>query len=506
MNPSATITALPTVALPAGRSLSEDRAKAGPIQSVPSASSTDLWLEILRKLESKMPRGQFITWFKNTMILGNEEGELIVGLPLPTYLTWHMEHYRVMTLEVAQEVDPSVRRIVYTVDTGLKDNPERTIDLLEHFPELKKRKLPGRQEIKLAEGIVTKILSTKYTLENFVVGTNNRLAHAACLAVCNEPGGKYNPLFLYGGVGLGKTHLLQATGSTILKNHPRATVVYVTSEDFTNQVVESVQHGKMEQFNRRYRTVDVLIIDDIQFIANKERTQEIFFHTFNTLYEEHKQIILSADRPPQELQLEDRLKSRFARGMIADVSKPDYETRLAILREKAAEHHIFLDGGVLEFIAQHVTRNVRELEGILTQAVALYELEQRMPTVRAIAEIMSKLSMDPLKDEENVGFTQAPKRRPTFQEIMEAVSRYYSVSLQDMTGASRVREILLPRQIAMCLGKKHLGLSTTRLGELFGNRDHTTVMNALEKIEEKFHSDPQLLREVRTIEVELGLA
>ncbi len=476
---------------------------------VPSAvfskTSTELWLEILRKIEPKLQRGQFITWFKDTAALSLEEGNLIVGLPLPMFLTWHMQHYRMMTLEIARELDPGIRQIVYTVDVGLKDNRERSPDLLAHFPEVKKRKLPGRQEVKLAEGIISKVLSPRYTLENFIVGTNNRLAHAACMAVTNEPGGKYNPLFLYGGVGLGKTHLLQATGNTILRNHPRATVVYITSEDFTNQVVESIEHRKMEQFNRRYRTVDVLIIDDIQFIANKERTQEIFFHTFNTLYEEHKQVIISADRPPQELQLEDRLKSRFARGMIADVSKPDYETRLAILREKAAEHEIFLDHTVLEFIAEHVTRNVRELEGILTQAVALYELEQRMPTVRSISEIMAKLSMDPLQDPESVGFTHAPKRKATFQEIMEAVSRYYSVSLQDMTGQSRVREVLHPRQVAMHLGKKHLGLATTRLGELFGGRDHTTVMNALTKIEAKMHGDSQILREIRTIEVEMGL-
>ncbi|MBI2636518.1 chromosomal replication initiator protein DnaA [Candidatus Peregrinibacteria bacterium] len=476
-----------------------------PAHAAHPAAAADLWMEILRRVSSKLPRAQFITWFKNTAALGLEEGNLVVGLPLPTFLTWHMEHYRAMTLEIAREIDPGIRQIIYTVDLGLKDDPARTVDLLEHFPENRRRKLPGRQEVRLAEGIVSKILNPSYTLENFVVGSSNSLANAACMAVAREPGGKYNPLFLYGGVGLGKTHLLQATGNAILKHSPRAAVVYTTSEDFTNHVVEAIAHKKMEQFNRRYRTVDVLIIDDIQFIANKDRTQEIFFHTFNTLYEERKQVIISADRPPQELHLEDRLISRFARGMIADVSQPDYETRLAILTEKAAAYEIFIDGAVLQFIAQHVTRNVRELEGILMQAVAVYELEQRMPTVRSIAEIMKKLGADPLKDAEKTGFVQAPRRKPTFQEIMEAVSRYYSVSVQDMIGASRVREILLPRQIAMCLGKRHLGMSFVRLGEAFGGRDHTTVMNALEKIEAKFNSDPHLLREVRAIEQEVGV-
>ncbi len=472
---------------------------------VADAKLRDLWLKILKNIEPKLQRSQFITWFKDTAILGSEEGTLVIGLPLPMFLSWHMEHYRSLTLQTAQELDPGIRNIVYKVDGGLKDNPDRSSDLLQHFPEPKRRKVTGRQEVKLAEGIVSKILNPRYAMENFIVGSSNRLAHAACQAVAHQPGGKYNPLFLYGGVGLGKTHLLQATGNAILRKMPRATIVYTTTEDFTNQVIEAIQHQKMDQFNRRYRSVDVLIIDDIQFIANKDRTQEVFFHTFNALYEERKQIIISADRPPAELQLEDRLVSRFARGMIADVSSPDYETRLAIITEKAQEYEIFIDNAVLQFIAEHVTKNVRELEGILMQAVALYELEQRMPTIKSIADIMRKLNKDPHAEEEQTGFVSAPRRAVTFQDILESVSRYYSVSVQDMIGASRVREILVPRQIAMYLGKKYLRMSFVRLGELFSNRDHTTVMNAVEKIEAKLQNDPQLLREMRAIEQEVGV-
>lgn len=468
------------------------------------AALKDLWLEILKKLEPKIQRSQFITWFKDTAVLGLEQGTLVVGLPLPMSLNWHLEHYRGMTLEVAQELDKSVEQVVYKVDVGLKDDPARAVNLLEHFSDQKKRKLPGRQEVKLVEGIVSKILNPRYTLENFVVGSNNRLAYAACQAVAAQPGGKYNPLFLYGDVGLGKTHLLQATGNAILKQMPRATVVYTTTEDFTNQVIEAIQHQKMEQFRKRYRLVDVLIIDDVQFLANKERTQEEFFHTFNALYEERKQVILSADRPPQELQLEDRLTSRFAKGMIADVSMPDYETRLAILVEKAKEYQMFMDMTVLQFIAEHGDRNVRELEGILMQAVAQFELEQRTPTVKSIAEILRKLNKDQNPVPEHIGFDVSPQRMSTFQDVMEAVSRYYSVSVQDIIGASRVREILMPRQIAMFLLKKYLRMSYVRLGELFSNRDHTTVMNAYEKIESKMQNDPQLLREVRALEKELN--
>ena len=471
----------------------------------PERGLTDLWLQILDLLAPKIARGQFITWFKDTAALGKEEGKLVVGLPLPMTLHWHMEHYRDMTLEAAQTLDPGVTQIVYTVDVGLKDNRDKSPDILERFPEVKKRKVPGKSEVRMAEGIVSKILNPNYTLENFVVGSDNRLAHAACQAVSKEPGGKYNPLFLYGGVGLGKTHLLQATGNAILRQIPRSAVVYTTSEDFTNQVVEAIGQKKMEQFRRRYRMVDVLIIDDVQFLANKERTQEEFFHTFNALYEDRKQIIISADRPPSELDLEDRLTSRFERGMIADVTAPDYETRLAILIEKVREYEIFLDMAVLQFIAEHTTKNVRELEGILMQAVALYELEQRMPTVRSIAEIMRKLNKDDKKDED-VGFEKPMKRRATFQEVLEAVSKYYSVSVNEIVGESRVREILMPRQIAMYIGRSRLGVSFVHIGEIFGNRDHTTVMNAVSKIEKALQNDSQLLREVRTLEGELSLA
>ncbi|MBM3230788.1 chromosomal replication initiator protein DnaA [Candidatus Peregrinibacteria bacterium] len=474
-------------------------------QTISSSDFTGLWLETLRLIEPQLQRGEFITWFRDTAVLGREEGTVIIGLPLPMVMNWHLERFQTLTLQCMREIDSEIAQIVYKVDGGLKDSPERTVNLLEHFPEQRKRKVPGRQEVKMAEGIVSKILNPRYTLDGFVVGSNNRLAHAACAAVAASPGGKYNPLFLYGGVGLGKTHLLQGVGNAILQRMPRATVVYTTSEDFTNQVVEAIASRKMDQVRKRYRQVDVLIIDDVQFIANKERTQEEFFHTFNALYENQKQVIISADRQPQELNLEDRLISRFERGMIADVSEPDYETRLAILVEKAKEYQMMIDMAVLQFIAEHTTKNVRELEGILMQAIAQYELEQRAPTIKSIAEIMSKLNKDPHVKEEDIGFEKPNDRRATLQDVMEAVSRYYSVSVQDMVGSSRVREILMPRQIAMYIGKKHLHISYVSLGEIFSGRDHTTVMNAVEKIEREMHVDAQLLREVHALETELKM-
>ncbi len=474
-----------------------------------SSVDLDLWLKVLEKIEPQLQRGQFITWFKDTAILGRENNNVIIGLPLPMFLNWHLEHYRTMTIEALKEIYPSIDQIVYQVDIGLKDDALRTLRLLEHFPEKKKgRKVAGRAEVKIAEGIFSKILNPRYSLENFVVGSDNRLAHAACSSVAAQPGGKYNPLFIYGGIGLGKTHLLQATGNAILRTLPSATILYTTTEDFTNQVIEAIQHQKMEQFRRKYREVDVFIIDDVQFLANKERTQEELFHTLNSLTEERKQVIISSDRSPRDLSiLQARLVSRFERGMIADVGIPDYETRHAILAEKTKEFGLLLDDKVLGYIAEHATKSVRQLEGILMQAVAQYELEHCVPTVKSIADIMHKLC-EPLSEQkdQDIGFKSAPKQAVSFQDLLEGVSRYYSVSVGDMLGGSRVREILVPRQIAMYIGRKHLRMSFVRLGESFSNRDHTTVMHAVGKIEKKIQEDTQMLREIRTIEREVGLA
>ncbi len=472
-----------------------------------SSLDLDLWLKVLQKIEPQLQRGQFITWFKDTTILGREEATVVIGLPLPMFLNWHLEHYRSMTLEALRAIDETIEQIVYQVDNGLKDDLLRTLRLLEHFPEKKPRKLPNKSEVKITEGLTSRIGNSRYTLENFVVGANNRLAHAACSAAASDPGGKYNPLFLYGGVGLGKTHLLQATGNAIQRTLPNAAILYTTTEDFTNQVIEAIQHSKMEQFRRRYREVDVFIIDDVQFLANKERTQEELFHTYNTLIEDHKQVIISSDRSPKELSgLQDRLVSRFERGMIADLSEPEYETRHAILSEKSKEYGLLLDHKVIDYIAQYATRSVRQLEGILMQAVAQYELEHCVPTVKSIADIMRKLGDEPVQlPAQEVGFITPPPHAVSFQDVLDEVSRYYSVSVPDMLGQSRVREILIPRHIAMYIGKKHLQMSYVRLGESFSNRDHTTVMHAVTKITSKMIEDPQLLREIRTLEKEVGL-
>jgi chromosomal replication initiator protein len=471
------------------------------------ASSQKLWQQILEKLEGSVQRSMLITWFKDTAILGREEGRMIVGLPLPIALNWHIEHYRELTLSAARELDPSIEQIVYQVDISLQGDAMRSVDVMQLFPQKKQiRKVRGEPATTVGDGLRGRLMNPRYTLDSFVVGSSNRLAHAAGLAVTQQPGGIYNPLFIYGGVGLGKTHLLQGIGNEILRRNPYAAVLYTTSEEFTNDVITGIKSQKMEQIRKRYRKVDMLIIDDIQFIANKERTQEEFFHTFNTLFETQKQIVVSSDRPPRDLHiLEDRLRSRFERGMIADVKMPDYETRVAILAERAQEYGIFLDQKVLAFVAEHVKDSVRTLEGILMQAVAQFELEQRMPTVQSMAEILEKLAHDPHQKEEDVGFVSPPRRALTFEEVLQGVSRYYSISLQEMMGSSRVREVAIPRQVAMFLGRKYMRMSLVNLGKLFSGRDHTTVLHAVRKIEKQIHSDPQLLRELRAIEQEVGV-
>ncbi len=470
-----------------------------------------LWSSILKALGPQVSRAEMITWFKDTAVLGQDEGKLIVGLPLPMFLNWHLEHYKEVTLQASRSQDKSIEQVVYHVDNSLKDDDTRTIDILKLFPEKKKgRKLPKKPEVKLSMGLKGKMLNPRYTLDTFVVGPCNRMAHAAALSVSSQPGGKYNPLFIYGGVGLGKTHLLQAVGNELLRANPEASVLFTTSEEFTNQVVEAIKHQKMEGLRRKYRQVDMLIVDDIQFFASKERTQEEFFHTFNTLLESSRQVVVSSDRPPQELHdlLQDRLRSRFERGMVADVSLPEFETRLAIVTERAQEYEIFFDHKVLSFIAQHVTDSIRSLEGILMQAVAQYELEQRLPTVNSIAEIMQKLSRSPQQGEEEseVGFEAPPQRALRFEKVLEGVSSYYGVSIQEIVGTSRVQEIMIPRQIAMYLSKKHLRMSLSTIGERFSGRDHSTVIHSVRKIEKNYKTDPMLLREIHAIEREVGVA
>ena len=313
-------------------------------------------------------------------------------------------------------------------------------------------------------------LNPKYTFETFVVGNNNRFAHAAALAVGNEPGKSYNPLFIYGGVGLGKTHLMHAIGNRILENNPKSNVLYVTSEKFTNQFINSLKDNKTELFKNKYRSIDALLIDDIQFIAGKDRVQEEFFHTFNTLREEGKQIIISSDKPPRDIQfLEDRLKTRFEWGLLADISCPDYETRLAILRKKAQDENIIIEDSILSDIATKIDSNIRELEGVFNKIIARASLTHTPITIELAENIINE-------------FKYQNEKVISCDFIKETVSKYFSIDKDDLSGSKRSNDIAFPRQIAMYLCREVAGMSFPQIGADFGNRDHSTLMHGYNKI------------------------
>ena len=321
--------------------------------------------------------------------------------------------------------------------------------------------------------ISNRTLNPKYTFETFVVGNNNRFAHAAAIAVGDKPGESYNPLFLYGGVGLGKTHLMHAIGNRILQNNRGAKILYVTSEKFTNQLINAIKDNKNEVFRNKYRTIDVLLIDDIQFIAGKERVQEEFFHTFNALYEDKKQIIISSDKPPREIQfLEDRLKSRFEWGLLADISCPDYETRLAILRKKAQEEKILVDDQILANIANKIDQNIRELEGVFNKIIATASLTHMPITIELAENTINE-------------FKAASEKVLSSDFVKETVAKYFNINKDDLASNKRSNEIAFPRQIAMYLCREVANMSYPKIGEDFGNRDHSTVMHACKKIEKE---------------------
>ncbi len=467
----------------------------------------DFWLSVLQKIENDVKRPHFLTWFQNTAVLAFNDGMLVIGVPNVFAKDWLEQKLNGQLIDAIKMVNPAVKEVMFEIDPSLAlPEDSRSVDVTKFFGNDKKpRKLPKKQEVKLVEGISSKCLNPKYSMQNFVVGPNNRLSHAACLAVANSPGSIYNPLFVYGGVGLGKTHLLQAVGNEILQNDPDKVVVYLTSERFTNEIIEAIGKRNSKSFKDRYRKVDCLIIDDIQFLANKDRTQEEFFHTFNELYDNGKQIIISSDRPPKDLnQLEDRLVSRFEMGMIVDIQFPDFETRLAILHSKCKEHEVLIHGEVLEFIAMNVHDSVRELEGVLIQAIAQAQLEHSTPTVRSVAKIIKKLGRHADKIS-GTDIESPSKAANSAEEVIDIVSAHFKLSSNDVLGESRKRHVMIPRQVAMYLIRNELGFSFEQIGEEFGGKNHTTVMHACEKIGKQLKKDKNLLRDMNSIKKEMGL-
>lgn len=438
-------------------------------------TNQQLWQAALGELELILSRANFTTWFKSTFIIDNNSGRLVIGVPNTFTKTWLEKKYNQAILTAIQNVlQEKVVEIVYKVEVmrTAAEAAEATMP----------RTLPA-SEPQTRRPATIGGLNDKYRFDAFIVGKGNELAHAAALAVASTPGQSYNPLFIYGGVGLGKTHLLQAVGWTLLDRGHR--VLYVTSEKFTNDYIQSVRAGKGKDFKDQYRTVDVLLIDDIQFIAGKEGTQEEFFHTFNTLHQNNKQIVLTSDRPPKAIPaLEARLLSRFEWGMIADISQPDLETRIAILQTKCRERNIDLEREVIHYLATTIQHNVRELEGALNRIVAEIQFGN------------SDLNLESIKRFFGSQEVTLPRRAISPRHLIDLVCRYYEIPQSELVGKSRRRELVVPRQIIMYLMREETRASFPSIGQEIGKRDHTTVMHACEKIKEAVETDEKIRQDI----------
>lgn len=454
-----------------------------------------LWKAALGQLELRVSRGNFLTWFRDTKAKELKGNTFVIETDNPFTYEWLSKKYRTLILDVLQKLDDSISTVDFTLSsqTGQKKISRKNLRIVaqknrpsQPIPEVAPQQITHTQT---AQSLAVQRLSIqfnpKYTFDNFVVGPSNEIAHAACRAVVDKPGEAYNPLFIYGGVGLGKTHLLQAVGNALMKSNPNFRILYVASERFMNEFVEALRLHKMPEFKKTYRDIDMFIIDDVQFLAGKDKTQEELFHTFNTLYSQNKQVILSSDRPPSAISaLQERLSSRLSAGMIADVKKPDFETRLAILEEKATLKEANVDQDALAFIAKNVQSNVRELEGALNRVIAHSQLHNE----RATADFAKKVLHDILD--------QSQRKTINTKHIIETVSLYYNLTSDEICGKKRNKEIVRPRQIAMYLLRKESNMSFPSIGEYFGGRDHTTAMHACDKIEKLLEHDEELTQEI----------
>jgi chromosomal replication initiator protein len=450
----------------------------------------EIWRAVLGELELSLSQANFKTWFRDTTILAREKDAVTIGVPTAFIREWLRNKYHNQILAALQRVDQSIRRVQYTIKT--KPEAPRRLNPTTRIVIEKRRVSSPFPSARRGQEHFAMSLNPKYTFSTFVVGANNELAAAAAKAVARNPGRVYNPLFIYGGVGLGKTHLLQAIGNAILSTHPAKMVVYVTSEMFTHALVTSLREQRIEEFKQRFRSMDVLLLDDVQFLAGKEKTQEEFFHTFNVLYSVNKQIVLTSDRPPKEITtLEERLRSRFEGGMLADISSPDMETRVAILSAKCKDKGVQVPEDVLYFIASSASRNIRELEGLLNRLLATCALKNLRPTLPVAKQVLQNL------------LAQPRRRILHSRQVLEVVSRFYNVKEEDLTGTCRKREIVRPRQIAMYLLRQENRCSYPTIGEILGGRDHTTVMHACEKISKAIQRDETLRQELHLIQERL---
>ena len=433
------------------------------------AEIEELWNKILEIIKEDLSPQAYNSWFSQTKAVKFGENKLIISAPGDFCKDWLEKHYTVFIKDILKRTLGSDDNLKIEFRTA-----EQKFSTPTHSaPNLKNK--TKKPEPFLKNNKLT--LTPKYTFDNFVVGNGNRFAHAACLAVAQSPSKSYNPLFVYGGVGLGKTHLMQAIGRHIAQQNVKTKVLYISSEKFTNEMIDSIRDDRTVAFRDTYRSVDVLLIDDIQFLAGKERTQEEFFHTFNTLYDSNKQIVITSDSPPKDIPtLENRLISRFEWGLITDIQPPDLETRIAILRKKAQSENLNVPSEVINFIAENITYNIRQLEGALTKLVAFSTFTKK--------ELSVSLAQDILKD-----IIPLENKKVSIGQIQKTVSDYYNIKVNFMLSKKRTKDVVLARQVAIYLSRELTDLSLSSIGEVFGRRDHTTIIHSYNKIKDKIKKD-----------------
>lgn len=465
----------------------------------------EIWQSVLAELELTLSKANFNTWFKDTGIISFQDGQVFLCVPDQFHLNWIREKYTSIIVKALERLTGKpIKKLEYKID-----NIKNVVSAAElaAAPAIKplepaiteptapaSDQHPGQSNPTSYNNCGGFVLNPKYVFSTFVVGRGSELAYAAAQAVVNKPGEAYNPLFIYGGVGLGKTHILQAIGNELVRKNPSINVMYVSAERFTNDFISSMKDGTAKDFQNRYRHIDLLLIDDIQFIAGKDRSQESFFHTFNELHQANKQVVLTSDRPPKAIPaLEDRLKSRFEWGMIVDVAMPDFETRVAILQKKCAEKNFILSEKIIQIVAAAIQTNIRELEGTLNKIIAFHQLKNIEPTEESVKTLISNNE------------TSALRRSLTPQKLLDTVAEFYNLPVDDILGKNREKKLSLPRQITMYLMREDLKMSYPAIGEELGGRDHTTAMHAHTKIRNDIENDMKLRQETELIKQKLYL-
>jgi len=442
-------------------------------------TNDELWKAVLGEMELSLSKAHFTTWFKSTSILSKDTNSVLVSAPNAFVKEWLENKFNRKILDSIRHLTPEVREIKYVIGVPKIDLRQGVSKVILDRDFEEKTILESDKDIDRSTN-----LNKKYSFESYIVGSNNELAHAASLAITKNIGNLYNPLFIYGGVGLGKTHLLQAIGNRIMLEHKDSRVLYVPAEKLTADLIASIQNRTIEDLKNHYNKLDLMIIDDVQFIAGKERTQDIVFSIFNELHGKNKQIILSSDRPPKAIPaLEERLRSRFEGGMIADIGTPDFETRLAILKIKSIDKNYHLADDVLSYIATNIQKNVRELEGALNRVMAFSQIYNKSPGLKEVKSILAT-------------YLNNPYRKTSPQSVLKSVADFYNISTVDLVKRSRKKEVVRPRQVAMFLLREETKLSFPEIGQKLGGRDHSTVIHACEKIRREEAGDESMKQEL----------